>query len=126
MIFAVSCGQKSKSDSQGSSSSLKIKTIAVEETIKAELPYDPLTMDEGVVINGVKWATRNIAAPGTFAATTEDAGMFYKWNNKKAWATIGDEVTDWDNSIYDGDAWVKSNDPSPAGWHVPTDRKSVV
>jgi len=27
---------------------------------------DPLTSDAGVVINGVKWATRNVDKPGTF------------------------------------------------------------
>ena len=107
MIFAASCGRKD--------GSLKIKTI------ETELSIDPLTVDEGVVINGVKWATRNVAAPGTFAATPEDAGMFYQWNKKKAWAITGDEVTDWDNSLPAGDTWAKSNDPSPEGWHVPTD-----
>ena len=29
--------------------------------------------DKGVVINGVKWATRNVATPGTFAANPEVA-----------------------------------------------------
>ena len=77
--------------------------------------------NEGTVINGVIWATRNVAAPGTFADAPEDAGMFYKWNSKKAWAATGDEVSDWDAGIHDGDVWAKSNDPSPAGWHVPTD-----
>ena len=117
MIFAVSCGQNS-----GSS---KIKTAGVEESIETELPSDPLTADEGVVINGVRWATRNIAAPGTFAAAPEDAGMFYKWNNKKAWPATGDEVTNWDDSIHDGEIWEKSNDPSPAGWRVPTNAEFI-
>ena len=78
--------------------------------------------DEGVIINGVRWATRNVAAPGTFAAKPEDAGMFYQWNRKKAWSATGD-VTDWNASIPEGDSWVKSNDPSPAGWSVPTYEK---
>ena len=107
MIFAASCGQKT--DSQKN------------ETIVTGLPIDPLTVDEGVVINGIKWATRNVAAPGTFAATPEDAGMLYKWNSKKAWAATGEEVADWDNSTSYDETWAKSNDPSPAGWHVPTD-----
>jgi len=74
---------------------------------------------KGVVINGVTWATCNVDKPGTFAANPEDAGMFYQWNRKTAWATTGG-VTDWDNSIPNGNAWAKSNDPSPAGWRVPT------
>ena len=77
------------------------------------------TTDKGVVINGVKWATRNVDAPGTFAANPEDAGMFYQWNRKKAWAVTG-EVTGWDATYPQGDSWAKSNDPSPVGWHVPT------
>jgi len=77
------------------------------------------TYDEGVIINGVKWATRNVDLPGTFAAKPEDAGMFYQWNRKKAWAATG-KVTKWNNSNASGTTWKKSNDPSPAGWRVPT------
>ena len=86
-----------------------------EAIFKKQIPFNLLTVDEGVVINGIKWATRNIAAPGTFAATPEDAGMFYRWNQKKAWVT-----TDRDDSIPAGDTWAKSNDPCPAGWRIPT------
>jgi len=42
--------------------------------------------DEGVVINGVKWATRNVDRPNTFAETPESAGMFYQWNDKIGWS----------------------------------------
>ena len=61
------------------------------------------TTDTGVVINGVKWATRNVDIPGTFAANPEDAGMFYQWNRKIGW-TCGEPMinsnggTMWDNS----------------------------
>jgi uncharacterized protein (TIGR02145 family) len=75
--------------------------------------------DPGVVINGVKWATRNVEAPGTFAATPENAGMFYQWNRRTAWPSTG-SVTDWDNSTPSGTEWEAANDPSPAGWRVPT------
>ena len=75
--------------------------------------------DEGIIINGVKWATRNVSAPGTFAATPQDAGMFYQWNRRTAWPATGD-VTGWDSNIPAGDVWEKANDPSPAGWRVPT------
>ena len=77
------------------------------------------TSDKGVVINGVKWATRNVAAPGTFVAKPKDSGMLYQWNRKKAWPTIG-TVTGWNSSIPIGNSWEKANDPSPAGWRVPT------
>lgn len=41
--------------------------------------------EEGVVINGIRWATRNIAAPGVFAANPEDAGLFYQWDTIVGW-----------------------------------------
>ena len=52
------------------------------------------TSDKGVVINGVKWATRNVAAPGTFAATPESFGTYYQWC-----------------------------DPSPQGWRLPNNEE---
>jgi uncharacterized protein (TIGR02145 family) len=86
---------------------------------------DPAYHDEGVVINGVKWATRNVDKPGTFAAKPEDAGMFYQWNRKIGWSSTdpiinSDGGTNWDNSIPTGTTWEKANDPSPEGWRVPT------
>jgi uncharacterized protein (TIGR02145 family) len=74
---------------------------------------------ESVEINGVRWATRNVAAPGTFAANPEDPGMFYQWNRKTAWAATG-SVSGWDSSTPSGTEWEAANDPSPAGYRVPT------
>ena len=75
--------------------------------------------EKGVLINDVRWATCNVAAPGTFAASPESAGMFYQWNRRKGWPATG-SVTGWDNTIPAGATWEKANDPSPAGWRVPT------
>ena len=76
--------------------------------------------DDYVLINGVRWATRNVDAPGTFAASPESTGMFYQWNRRKAWAATGETVTDWDGSIPSGTEWEAVNDPSPVGYRVPT------
>jgi len=86
---------------------------------------DPFTYDKGVVINGVKWATRNVDKPGTFTAKPEDAGMFYQWNRKVGWSATDPMInsngdTDWDKNIPAGTIWEKSNDPCPAGYRVPT------
>jgi hypothetical protein len=40
------------------------------------------TIDEGVMINGVKWATRNLAAHGKFADKPEDRGALFQWGRK--------------------------------------------
>jgi len=82
-------------------------------------------IEEGVLINGVRWATRNVCAPGTFAENPEDAGMFYQWNRNSGWCSTDPMVnsnggTTWDSSYSTASTWEKSNDPSPAGWRVPT------
>jgi uncharacterized protein (TIGR02145 family) len=80
-----------------------------------------------VVINGIRWATRNVDVPGTFAARPEDAGMFYQWNRKIGWSSTDPLVnsnggTTWDDSTPTfSTEWKTANDPSPAGWRVPDD-----
>jgi uncharacterized protein (TIGR02145 family) len=76
--------------------------------------------DEGVVINGVKWATRNVDEFHTFAPTPESHGKVYQWNRKKAWNTTDKEVENWDSSMPMGTEWEKANDPCPSGWRLPT------
>ena len=80
---------------------------------------------ECVWINGVCWATRNVGAPGTFVENPEDAGMFYQWNRNIGWNATDPMInsnggTTWNSSDPTGTAWTKANDPSPAGWRVPT------
>ena len=78
------------------------------------------TFDEGVVINGIRWATRNVNAPGTFAKNPEDAGMLFQWNRRKGWNVVDEEVEGWDNSFATGRRWSRQNDPCPEGWRMPT------
>ena len=79
----------------------------------------------GVLINGVVWATCNVNAPGTFASSPTESGMFYQWNRKVGWSSTDplvnhlDGIT-WDSSVPTGDSWEKANDPCPVGWRVPT------
>ena len=70
---------------------------------------------DGVLINGVVWATRNVGAPGTFVDKPEDAGMLYQWNRKTAWSATDKTVTDWDVTTPGGDSWEKANDSHTAG-----------
>ena len=80
---------------------------------------------DGIVINGVRWATSNVDMPGVFAANPEDAGMFYQWNRNIGWSNSdpmvnSDGGTQWDNSTPSGDGWEQEKDPCPCGWRVPT------
>ena len=81
---------------------------------------NPLTTDIGVTINGITWATRNVDAPGTFAANPEDAGMFFQWNRRKGWNAVDRRARDWDSSYPTGTKWYAESDPCPEGWRVPT------
>ena len=83
------------------------------------------TYDEGVEINGVVWATRNVGLPGTFVESDEDIGLIYMWNSRVGWKWVTGEVKTSDGSrgqmnLYPNNTWTKENDPCPAGWHIPT------
>ena len=106
------------------------KDIHLEVTLKNIFPFEETFMygtddtcesfdnPEGVVINGVRWATRNVGAPGTFASSPCDPGMFYQWNKGTTNFLL---YNDYNNTNYGySDYWLPANDPSPAGWHVPT------
>jgi len=85
---------------------------------------DTPTTDKGVVINGVRWATRNVDKPGTFTKNPEESGMFYQWNSKVGWSSSDPFVnsnggTEWNNNEPAGD-WRQENDPCPCGWRLPT------
>ena len=102
-------------------------------------------IEEGVVINGIRWATRNVDAHGQFVANPEDYGGYYQWGRRgdgheqltSATTTtlsdtdtpphgdfilVSDEPRDWRTPQNDN-LWgttKTANDPSPAGWRVPT------
>jgi uncharacterized protein (TIGR02145 family) len=74
--------------------------------------------EQGVVINGVRWATRNVETPGIFTATSESSGRLYQWNRLQSWGTVG-EIEGWDSSV-PPNQWDADNDPCPQGWRMPT------
>jgi len=83
------------------------------------------TNEEGVLINGVRWATRNVDKPGTFTAKPEDAGMLYQWGSKVGWSSTdslyaSDGISSWRDLSEFGEVWLREKDPCPKGWRVPT------
>ena len=81
---------------------------------------------EGIYFRGLRWATRNVGAPGTFADAPTDAGMFFQWNRRVGWSSTNplvnsDGGTAWDASIPTGTAWYAQNNPCPEGWRIPTE-----
>jgi hypothetical protein len=76
--------------------------------------------DDGVVINGIRWATRNVDAPGTFVQNPEDAGMIFQWGRRKGWNLADEEKEGWHNYNSEDTEWYAENDPCPQGWRVPT------
>jgi len=87
-------------------------------------PKDPSgntsTTDEGVVINGVKWATRNIGATGTFVTNPQDNGGYYQWNRKDT-ANFLLPGAYFDSDYPTATSWLATNNPCPSGWRLPTD-----
>ena len=87
-------------------------------TKQANPKDDEDNVDDWVLINGVKWATRNVGDPGSFVANPEDYGGYYQWNKGTTDFLLHDNYS---NSSYPkSTTWRPANDPSPAGYRVPT------
>jgi uncharacterized protein (TIGR02145 family) len=76
------------------------------------------TFDYGIVIDNIRWATRNVDTFGTFTQKPEDAGLFYQWNRDTPDWTAG-----WNGN--NAATWENMNNPCPTGWRVPTEAEFV-
>ena len=85
---------------------------------------DPALFDEGVEINGVIWATRNVGEFGKFAANETDPGMFYQWNRKTAYSATDPLTPAWNTAAISA-PFDPANDPCPDGWRRPTWQEAI-
>ena len=101
-----------------------ITAQADEETVVCEVTIISNSLD-GVVIGNIRWATRNVDAPGTFADNPESSGMLFQWNRRQDWsATVPGRdvpIDGWNSTPAEGTTWYAENDPCPPGWRVPTE-----
>ena len=81
------------------------------------------TYDEGVIINSVRWATRNVDRPGTFAASPESAGRRFQWGRRQALVDTAGHSGPEDAALRSDTTWTRANDPCPQGWRVPTENE---
>ncbi|WP_294588034.1 BACON domain-containing protein [uncultured Bacteroides sp.] len=104
-----------------SSSTKKLKSRVLQETM--------VLGEDEVLINGLVWSTKNVGAPGTFAASPDDPGMYYQFNRKVGYPSGPQDdpaPAGWPADYKDdGTNWLPENDPSPEGWRVPTTAEMV-
>ncbi|MDR2585810.1 MAG: DUF1566 domain-containing protein [Prevotellaceae bacterium] len=83
-------------------------------------PFNPSIYDEGEVINGVRWATRNVDTPGKFAESSSKAGMLYQWGRNKEWPFTDPLSDTWPTAPAGGTIWAEGSNPCPKDWRLPT------
>lgn len=80
-------------------------------------------LEEGITINGITWATKNVGNFGTFADMSSDFGKYYQFNRRVAYSIANNSVTPKWNTAANQEGvsvWEYINDPSPEGWRMPT------
>ncbi len=93
----------------------------LETEMKLRIKYESslrARQEDGVVINGLKWASRNVGAPNKFAENTEDFGSHYQFNRNIGWNLFSQHG--WDSTSTDSEVWDKENSPCAKGWRIPT------
>ena len=73
--------------------------------------------NNGVLINGVCWATCDVDMPETFTENPEGKGMCYQWGMREPINPDSDNI--WKDK-YESTKWRKPDDPCPEGWRIPT------
>ena len=83
----------------------------------------------GCTTKYVRWARRNVGAPGTFVDDETDYGMLYQWNSKIGWnysaPPVSTDGSSWKNTLDGSNTWELENDPCPDGYRIPTQEECL-
>ena len=109
--------EKRRSEQEAQEEKARQDQLAEEIRQQQEREQIIQEQDVGVVINGIRWATRNVDYPGTFAVSPESTGKYYQWNRRTAWDATASGLN---TSNPSGTSWIRPNDPCPVGWRLPT------
>ena len=107
-----------------------LAAAAVSALLLASCSQDEPEDLPGILINGVRWAPTNVAAPGVFATSVFDAGLHYQWGRRTGWLGSSDDTPPvsspagetWNSIPEAGVQWEAAADPCPEGWRLPTQK----
>lgn len=81
------------------------KTVTEKESLRIQQEIEKRRIAEAernkyeIVINGIRWATRNVGTPRTFVTNPEDYGNYY--------------------------TWLQAQNCCPSGWRLPTEEECI-
>ena len=90
-LILTSCGTRRNVEQQTDVSEIREVLVEVEYEVETRIVITqevetppPLSVNvsndiKGLVINGVRWATRNVDTPGTFVQNPENTGGLFNW-----------------------------------------------
>jgi uncharacterized protein (TIGR02145 family) len=102
------------------------------EAVTLTATFEEVGVPEFITVGDLSWATRNVDAPGTFAANPESYGMLYQWGVAVGWvgpvcspedgASSWKGVSGWGDptNSYQNIPWPTDANPCPTGYTVPT------
>jgi hypothetical protein len=100
--------------SNGAGEAVILVSDGAERTVTRIL-YLATNYEEGVVLAGNTWSTRNVAAPGYFTTSPGKFGEYYQYGR-----AVPGVLSTYAPTV--GGQWSGSaNDPCPTGWRLPTE-----
>ncbi|KAA6317298.1 hypothetical protein EZS27_032524 [termite gut metagenome] len=90
-----------------------------EQTVVRPLTLLANPIEDGVLISGTLWATKNVDECYTFAETPGSFGKYFQFNRNIAIAATATSLPAYTNDNPPVE-WQPANNPCPEGWRLPT------